>query len=188
MADDANKFVSFFEEAIATSAPHIYLSALAFCPSRSRMSQIYSPRYPNLLSVTSGRRIDWDNAAMTGGEYSRSAESIAFFPDGSKLASGSLDGTVCIWDVKTGQAISALSTGHTSGVHRVAVSPDGKLIASGLWDGTLRILDSHTGACPLGRIAAHGDVIRSVAFSPDSSSHRHRLRRLHGEGPERHNR
>ncbi len=79
--------------------------------------------------------------------------SVAFFPDG-RLASGSDDKTVRVWDSKTGNAASAPLIEHTELVWSVAVSPDGKLIASGSKDKTLRIWDSDTGACPLGPISA----------------------------------
>ncbi len=151
------------------AATHIYVSALSFCPSDSWMARIYGPRYSNRLSVTSGRRVNWDTAARTGHGHDGEVDSVAFFPDGRELASGSLDETVRVWDTKTGQAISAPFTGHTASVRSVAVLPDGRLIASGSGDGTLLIFDSHTGACPLGPIAAHSDFIWSVAFSPDGS-------------------
>ncbi len=169
MARDAAKFTSEFEVPIAVAATHIYLSALAFCPSDSFIARTYGPQYPNLLSVTSGRRVNWDTVAAIIDCHDGLITSLAFFPDGKKLASGSFDKTVRIWDSKTGKAIFAPLTGDTTGVMSVAVSPDGKLIASGSWDGTLRIWDSNTGACPLGPIAAHSDIILSVAFSPDGS-------------------
>ncbi len=169
VAKDAAKFTSMFKVAIAGAATHIYLSALPFCPSDSWVARIYGARYPHLLSVTSGRRVNWDEAATTSDGHDNSVLSVAFFPDGKKLASGSLDGTVRMWDSKTGKAISTPLTGHTSLAWSVAVSSDGKLIASGSSDGTLRIWDSHTGVCPLGPIGAHSDRIWSIAFSPDGS-------------------
>jgi len=169
VAKDAGEFTSTFEEVIAGAATHIYLSALSFCPSDSWMSRIYGAHYPHRLSVTSGRRVNWDEAATTSDGHDNLVNSVAFFPDGKKLASGSSDETVRMWDSKTGKAVLAPLTGHISEVESVAVSPNGKLIASVAQDGTLRIIDSDTGACPLGPIAAHSDVILSVAFSPDGS-------------------
>ncbi len=159
---------------IAAAATHIYMSALAFYPSDSFMARTYGPQYPHLLSVTSGR--NWDTVAAIIDCHDGQITSVAFFPDGRKLASGLSDSTVRIWDSKTGKPISAPLTGHTGWVQSVAVSPDGTLIASGSGDGTLRIWVSHTGACLLGPIAAHSDIIHSVAFSPEGFSHRHRLR------------
>jgi len=168
VAEDAAGFTSMFEEPIAAAVAHIYLSALAFCPSDSFMTRIYGPQYLNLISITSGRRVNWDEAATTSDGHDDIVHSVAFFPDGKKLASGSSDATVRVWDSKTGKTTST-PLRHTSGVWSVAVSPDGKLVASGSVGGTLCIWDSHTGACPLGPIAAHSGVIRSVAFSPDGS-------------------
>ena len=56
--------------------------------------------------------------------------SVAFSPDGTQLASGTLDGTVELWDVATKQNIATLQ-GHTYWVWSVAFSPDGKTLASG---------------------------------------------------------
>lgn len=153
-------FVKIFEEPITTAAPHIYLSALPFCPSTSRIAQIYGPQYPNVLSVVNGGD-DSSNKTFTS--------DVAFFPDGGKLACGSEDGSVRIWDIKSGHALSAPFTGHNNEVWSVAVSRDGSQIASGDRDGGLRIWDSDTGACPLGTVKAHSLVICSVAFSPDGS-------------------
>ncbi len=126
-----------------------------FVPLIPGWPRIYGPRYPNCLSVTSGRRVNWDTAATTSGGHDRDVYSVAFFPDGRKLASGSVDGTVRVWDTKLAKQISGPFTVHTATVRSVAVSPDGRLIASGSDDRTLRIFDSNTGACPLGPIAAH---------------------------------
>lgn len=158
-----------FGDVIADAATHIYLSALPFCPSDSWIARLYSPRFANVTSVTSGRRLNWDMEAKPSDGHDGEVNSVVFFPDGRKLASGSDDGTVWVWDSQTGKAISPPFTGHTRAVLSVAVSPDGKLIASGSSDNTLRIWDSNTGTCPLGPIIAHYDNIRSVVFLPDGS-------------------
>jgi WD40 repeat protein len=57
--------------------------------------------------------------------------SVTFSPDGTLIASGSWDETVCIWDAKTGAAVGHQLEGHKSYVTSVTSSPDGTLIASG---------------------------------------------------------
>ena len=94
-----------------------------------------------------------------------SINSVAFSPDGEKLAYGSWDHTVRLWDVETGKELAKL-TGHSSGVHSVAFSPDGTKLASGSKDGTVRLWNISTGK-QLATLTGHSSDVYSVAFSPD---------------------
>jgi WD40 repeat protein/tRNA A-37 threonylcarbamoyl transferase component Bud32 len=75
--------------------------------------------------------------------------SVAFSPDGKRLASASTDGTVKIWDPGTGQELLTLY-GHVNGVAGVTFSPGGQLLSSASWDGNLLLWDGR----PLGEAAA----------------------------------
>ncbi|MDE0022359.1 MAG: hypothetical protein OXT69_13405, partial [Candidatus Poribacteria bacterium] len=59
----------------------------------------------------------------TLGERTLIVYSLAYSPDGSRLASGGVDGTVRIWNAETGDLIRTLE-GHTDWVRSVAWSPD----------------------------------------------------------------
>jgi WD40 repeat protein len=72
--------------------------------------------------------------------------SIAWSLDGSRLASGSWDKTVRIWDPATGQCASTLE-GHSGLVHSIAWSLDRSRLASRSRDSTVRIWDPATGQC-----------------------------------------
>ena len=67
--------------------------------------------------------------------------SVAFSPDGTRIASGSVDKTVRLWDAATAHPIAVLA-GHDAAVENVAFSPDGLRVASGSDDGTVRVWDA----------------------------------------------
>jgi len=95
--------------------------------------------------------------------------SVAFSPDGSKLASASRDTFIRLWDLKPPQAgepklIFKLS-GHRGDVSCVSFSPDGSRLASGSNDHTVRIWDVATGHEAL-CLKGHTGWVWGVAFSP----------------------
>ena len=93
---------------------------------------------------------------------------MGFSPDGLQVVLGSVDNTVRIWDVETGQTVTGPFEGHTDEVWSVAFSPDSKKVVSGSWDKTIRIWDAETGQTVTGPFEGHTSVIESVAFSPNS--------------------
>jgi WD40 repeat protein len=93
--------------------------------------------------------------------------SCTFSPDGTLLATTSLDGTARLWHVADGSAQRILS-GHTGGVWDCAFSPDGALLATAGNDRTVRLWHVATGA-EAGVLIGHTDWVTSCAFSPDGT-------------------
>ena len=94
--------------------------------------------------------------------------SIAFSPDGQTLASGSIDHTVRLWDVRTGY-IRHILQGYTRAALSLAFSPDGETLASGSDDQMIQLWDVRTGQIRH-ILQGHTDWINSVAFSPDGQT------------------
>ena len=103
----------------------------------------------------------WD--AETGQElyslkgHAHQVTSVAFSPDGSRLASASRDGTVKVWDATTSQEARAVPGG--------ILSPDGKHLA-GTVGNEVKVWDTQTGRETL-TLTGHTGRVQSVAFSPD---------------------
>jgi WD40 repeat protein/serine/threonine protein kinase len=106
-----------------------------------------------------------NSEALTLNGHTGDVGSVAFSLDGRRLASGSRDKTVKIWDSATGKELLSLK-GHTEAVMSVAFSPNGQRLASGSWDKTVKIWDSVIGK-ELLSLKGHTGIVLSVAFSPD---------------------
>ncbi len=89
---------------------------------------------------------------------------VAFSPDGTRLAGGSKEPDVFLWDASTGT--KTLLHGHTAKVNCVAFHPDGKRLVSGSADKTIRQWDVDTGQ-PIDVRRGHADGIFVVTYSPD---------------------
>ncbi|MBX6390656.1 MAG: protein kinase [Frankia sp.] len=120
-------------------------------------------------SVTSGS--SWGSASLRGvlSGHSGPVWSTAISPDGSRVASGSSDGTVKVWSLGSASLIGT-GSGHSGWVGAVAFSPKGGVLASGGVDGTVRLWSVGGGAPQqVGVGSAHTDTVWSLAFSPDGN-------------------
>lgn len=95
--------------------------------------------------------------------------SVAYSPDGSTVAAGSIDRKVQLWDTQTPK-LKATLAGHTGPVDTIVYSPDGNIIATaGGWkDNTVRLWDAVTGETKA--ILTGYTPINAVAYSPDGKT------------------
>ena len=134
--------------------------------TRTNLHRLLSKRldicpFPRDRSKFSGTNISVECLSPNG--HTGEVNSIAFSLDGRQLASGACDGTVRIWDLKSGK--SRVLEGHAKSVNSVAYSPNGRQLASGASDNTVRIWDLESGESRV--IEGHVGQVMSVAYSPD---------------------
>ncbi|KAF9432568.1 hypothetical protein BGZ76_010624 [Entomortierella beljakovae] len=96
--------------------------------------------------------------------HTKWVNSVVFSGDGAKIASGSHDKTVRIWNTEDGESLHEL-TGHSLGVISVSFSVDGDQVASGSLDKTVRLWDVENGTV-LFTLQGHTAMISSVSYSP----------------------
>src|SRR5262249_9665156 len=120
--------------------------------------------------------VQWD--VNTGKEIRRfgglkdKIKSVAFSPDGKRLAAASRDGTIGVWDAATGreQLYIVAHPGHKAADFStspcVVFVPDSNLLASASTDKTIRFWDPAT-AKERGRIRSPDGGVQAIACTRD---------------------
>ncbi|KAG8711758.1 hypothetical protein FRC08_015493 [Ceratobasidium sp. 394] len=165
-AHDVYRFILSFYDPISESTPHLYVSALPLAPENSKMVQRMRKYFPNTFAIIEGPEQEWTPCLRTISAESR-VYAAAFSPNGHRMATGSFDGMVRVWDAETGAALLEPIRGHSNWVQSVAFSHDSHRIVSGSFDKTVRVWDAETGVALLGPLQGHSNFVMSVAFSPD---------------------
>jgi len=91
----------------------------------------------------------------------------AAFVSKTRAITGSDDGTVALWNLKTGEMLRRFE-GHAAKVVAVAVSPNGQLAASASWDRMVRLWRIADGTL-LAKLRGHTGPVNTVAFSVDGT-------------------
>jgi WD40 repeat protein/serine/threonine protein kinase len=134
---------------------------LAFSPDSQYLAGVSSDFTIEVLEASTGRKVRTIEKAHSWAIYD-----LAFRPNSKVpcLASGSVDGTVRIWDVTTGKQMRE-PLGHDARVLCVAFSPDGCFLASGVREGFIKIWDARTWQL-LREIPDPTGSVQSVVFDP----------------------
>lgn len=96
-------------------------------------------------------------------KHDSAVAAVVFNGDGTKLGTGSYDGTARVWEIPSGNELER--TPHMGGAEVVAFSPNGSRFAAGGVDGSISVSNTQRADRPA--IFELPSAVRSVAFSPD---------------------
>jgi WD40 repeat protein len=117
---------------------------------------------PRVWSVATGKEAVTLDPTATG--LSQHAADIS--PDGTLVVAGDVDGSVRIWDVRSGHQVRHFPDVDQTGLSSARFSGDGRLVVTGGGDGIGRILDATSGHV-VRTLRGHNGIIQSARFSPD---------------------
>ncbi|WP_158047650.1 hypothetical protein [Skermanella pratensis] len=116
---------------------------------------------------TASRSLVWETPRPPEGPFQlHTFPSLAFSPDGSRLATHWSGGKVKVFETATGDPIAEFE-GHGEDVNAVAMNPAGDRVASAGDDRTLRL--RRIGAADAEAVLRHNARVTAVAWSPDGS-------------------
>jgi WD40 repeat protein len=107
------------------------VAALFHCEPSSLITTVPVEPSPKAISETT--------EVLLG--HTERVDALAFSPDGSRLASGSDDYTIKLWDAARWQEIATLY-GHTNIVWSLAFAPNGEFLVSGSADWSAKIWEA----------------------------------------------
>ncbi len=120
----------------------ISTNGLAFASNAYILGSTSNDHTARLWNVTPDTQITDQNVSLLG--HTDILQGITFSPDGNKVATSSADGSVRLWDVKTGKALRVL-IGHKNTVFGVRFLANGTDLITASQDRTLRLWDIETG-------------------------------------------
>ena len=140
-----------------------------FSPNRRTLATIMNDNSIHLWDLTVAD-LGAQSTALPG--HADQVSSVSYSPDGTQIVTAGADGTVRIWDARSGQELRRL-TDHTGPVTSAAFSPDGtQIVTAGCGKieegsctaGSARIWDAITGT-ELVRLVGHEDSILQATWS-----------------------
>ena len=112
-------------------------------------------------------RVSWNTLCCQ--KHTDHVSSVSFSLDGSRLATGSQDYTIRIWNLTTGDCLLTLSgfkRWYNSYVESISFSPDGLRLVTVSMYGDVETFDARTGEC-LTTLSGLDNMVNSVCYSPD---------------------
>ncbi|GJJ14368.1 hypothetical protein Clacol_008632 [Clathrus columnatus] len=125
-AVDGKRFIQLFGNAIAESAPHVYLSALPFCPQDSVIYKTFIDQFPNIFRIASGPLHGWPLGRRRIDSVVTGIRSACFSHGGQYLAVGLRNGVVKVLDSETLETAWVIESPHEDSILTVEFSTGDK--------------------------------------------------------------
>ena len=124
---------------LATLNDHQQVDDLVFSPDGRELvvGELEPPNAGGAVVLRDARTLAL-RAVLVRFATGKQTPAVAFSPDGSRIAYGTVDGPAAVVSLTSGQRIVSY-LGNTASISQVAFSPDGRLVMTGSTDGTVRV-------------------------------------------------